>query len=57
MSEKRLVAIRNEDVGPDVIEGVYDSPTQAQLAANAWNKRYGTKPSDNGGAYVKSVAR
>jgi hypothetical protein len=50
-NEIRTVMIRHED--GDVVEGEYPSPTQAKQAANAWNKKYGTKPTDNGGAYVK----
>lgn len=51
MSEKRKVMIRQED--GDILEGEYPSPTQAQQAANAWNKKYGRESTDNGGAYVK----
>lgn len=51
MSEKRKVMIRQED--GDILEDEYNSPTLARQAANAWNKKYGRKPTDNGGAYVK----
>lgn len=51
MSEKRKVMIHQED--GDILEGEYPSPTQAKIAANAWNKKYGRKSTDNGGAYVK----
>lgn len=51
MSEKRKVMIRNE--GGDVLLDEYPSPTRAKQAANEWNKKYGRKPTDNGGAYVK----
>lgn len=51
MSEKRKVMIRQED--GDILEGEYNSPTQAKQAANAWNKKYDRNPTDNGGAYVK----
>lgn len=51
MSEKRDVVIRDDD--GDIHYGEYPSPTQAKQAANDWNKKYGRKETDNGGAYVK----
>lgn len=51
MSEKRKVYIRDDD--GDIVEGEYPSPTQAKQAANDWNKKYGTKPTQTGGAFVE----
>lgn len=51
MSNKTKVMIRHED--GDILESEYDSPALAKQAAKAWNKKYGRKPTDNGGAYVK----
>lgn len=51
MSNKTKVMITQED--GDILEGEYDSLTLASQAAKAWNKKYGRKPTDNGGAYVK----